>query len=135
MNPDKEQSLMHLLDAADYLHTVTTSPALPFAASVATSSKLEQNIAALAGILQANMGSLKKVITHVSQLDNKVCQGFQSVKKSGSPGSSNGSTCGNKQMPPWKYKASMDSKEVKEFATRTWYWCATCGHWSTTTLQ
>jgi len=131
MNPDEEQSLTHLLDAADHLHTVTTSPALPFAASVATSSKLEQNIAALAGILQANMGSLKKVVAHVSQLDNKVRQGFQSVKKSGSPGS-HSKTRGNKQTPPWKYEAPTDPKEVREFASRTWYWCGTCGRWSTT---
>jgi hypothetical protein len=29
-SPDKEQWLMHLLDTSDHLHTVTTSPALPF---------------------------------------------------------------------------------------------------------
>jgi hypothetical protein len=131
MNPDEEQSLTHLLDAADHLHKVTTSPALPFTASVATSSKLEQDITALAGILEANMRSLKKVVAHVSQLNNKVHQGFQLVKKSGSPGS-HSKTRGNKQMPPWKYKAPMDPKEVKEFASHTWYWCGTCGHWSTT---
>jgi hypothetical protein len=130
MSPDESQSFTDLLDAADHLHTVTTSPALPFAASVATANKLEQNIAALAGILHANMGSMKKVVAHISQLDNKVKQGFHSAKKSGSQG--RGARGRNLQTPSWKYEAPTDPNEVKEFANRTWYYCATCGRWSTT---
>jgi hypothetical protein len=130
MSPDDSQSFTDLLDAADHLHTVTTSPALPFAASVAPSSKLEQNIAALAGIFQANMGSMKKVVTHISQLDNKVKQGFCSAKKSGSQG--RGAHGRNLQTPSWKYEAPTNPNKVKELADHTWYYCATCGRWSTT---
>jgi hypothetical protein len=36
------------------------------------------------------------------------------------------------QTPSWKYEAPTDPNEVKEFANRTWYYCATCGRWSTT---
>ena len=82
MQPDKPQSLTKLLDTADHLHTMTSSHSLPFTASSATTCKLEQkNIAALTGIMQSNMGSLKKVIAHLGQLDNNKKQGFKAIKQ------------------------------------------------------
>ena len=59
---------------------MTSSPALPFATSSMMTGKLEQNIAALASILQSNMGSLKKVIAHFDQINNNMKQGFQAMK-------------------------------------------------------
>ena len=81
MKPNKPQLLTKLLDTTDHLHTVTSLLALSFASSSAMTHKLEQNIAALAGILQLNMGSLKKVIVHISQIINNMKQGFQATKQ------------------------------------------------------
>ena len=55
MKPNKPQLLTKLLDTANHLHTVTSLPSLPFAASSAMTHKLEKNITALTSILQSNI--------------------------------------------------------------------------------
>ena len=81
MNHDERPSSTELLESADHLHNMTTSPSLPFAASTDKSSKVEQNIITLTGLLQSNYGSLKKLAMHISQLNNKVKQSFQASKR------------------------------------------------------
>jgi hypothetical protein len=130
MKPDKTQSLTQLLDTADHLHTVTSSPALPFAASTATSRKLEQNIAALAGVLQSNMGSLKKVIAHIGQINNNMKQGFQATKTTSKRNRMRSGN--NRPVPTWINEAPTNANDVKEFNNKDWFYCATCGRWSTT---
>jgi hypothetical protein len=49
---------------------------LPFAAVTTASTKNDQNIAALAGIIKDQSGSMKKIVAALSQLDNKVKQGI-----------------------------------------------------------
>ena len=62
---DERLLITDLLESADHLlHNVTTSPSLPFTASTDKSSKVEQNIIALTGLLQSNYGSLKKLAAH-----------------------------------------------------------------------
>ena len=78
---DERPSITDLLGSTDHLHNVTTSPSLPFAASSEKSNKLEQNTIALAGLMQSNYGSLKKLTMHIGQLNNKVKQGFKASKK------------------------------------------------------
>ena len=83
MCPDERPpSITNILESTDHLHNITTSPSLPFAASSNKSSKVEQNITALAGLLvQSNYGSLKKLVVHIGQLSNKVKQGFKASQK------------------------------------------------------
>ena len=78
MHPDERPSITKLLEPADHLHNITTSPSLPFTASTDKSSKDEQNIITFAGFLQSIYGSLKKLAMHIGQLNNKVKQGFTS---------------------------------------------------------
>ena len=80
MCPNERPSITELLASADHLHNVTTSPSLPFAASSDKSTKMEQNIMALAGLMQSNYGSMKKMAAHIGQLDNKMKQGFKASK-------------------------------------------------------
>ena len=47
---DERPSITDLLASADHLHNITTSPTLPFTISSEKSSKMEQNITALAGL-------------------------------------------------------------------------------------
>jgi hypothetical protein len=131
MNKGKRKSFASLLETADRLHTVTTSPALPFASSSATSSKQERDIIALAGLLKDQTGSMKKIVAALSQLDNKVKQGNQGKNSNGSSG---GKTRRDNETtrPPWKYIAPSDPSEVKEFGGKSFYYCAKCGRWSTT---
>jgi hypothetical protein len=121
------QSFDALLGDADHVHTVTTSPALPFMASVATTSKNQEHIAALTGMLQKQQSHMRKIVTAVSQMDNQVKQRFASIK---SP--KNG--C-NKHTPeedsPWMCDAPSNPCEVKELNNHSWYYFVTCGHWST----
>ena len=130
MHPDKPQSLSKLLETADHLHTVTSSPSLPFAVSSNSNRKIEQNIAALAGVVQSNMGSLKKVIAHLGQLDNNVKQGFKATKTANKNSRVRGGN--TRPTPPWINDAPMNPYDTKEFNNKTWYYCATCGRWSTT---
>ena len=109
MHLDDRPLITKLLESADHLHTVTTSPSLPFTVSTDKSSKVEQNIITLAGLLQSNYSSLKKLTMHISQLENKVKQGFQ-ASKTHKNGKNNGS---NTMAPTWKYEAPPRTTEVK----------------------
>ena len=130
MQPNKPQLLTKLLNTAGHLHTITSLTSLPFAASSAMSHKVEQNIAALATLMQSNMGSMKKMIAHLGQLNNNTKQGFKATKAANR---NNKAKSGNNHLvPPWINAAPPKPNDVKEFNTRTWYWCATCGHWLTT---
>jgi hypothetical protein len=98
---NKIQSFDALLSDADHLHTVTTSLALPFAASTATTSKSQEHIAALAGMLQKQQSHMRKIVAAVSQINNQVKQRFSAIK---SP--KNG--CNKRtphEDPPWKHDA------------------------------
>jgi hypothetical protein len=131
LNKGKQKPFATILEAADRLHTLTTSPALPFAATTTHSNKQDQNIAALAGILKGQTGSMKKIVAALSQLDNKVKQG---VTKPGTNGRNKKDWQRTKNMPqpPWSTDAPSDPSEVKEFNGKPWFYCATCGRWSTT---
>jgi hypothetical protein len=74
---------------------------------------------------------MKKIVAALSQLDNKVKQGYQGKNNNGSSG---GKPRRNNETtrPPWKFIAPSDPSEVKEFAGRSFYYCAKCGRWSTT---
>ena len=128
MHPDERPSITNILTSTDHLHNVTTSPSLPFAASSEKSNKMEQNIIALAGLMQSNYGSLKKLTVHIGQLDNKVKQGFKASKNQQN-GKHHGSN-NNNSVPSWKHEAPMDASKVKNFNNKDWYWCATLGHWT-----
>jgi hypothetical protein len=130
MNTGSQKSFESLLESADRLHTITTSPALPFAASTNKATKNDQNIAALAGIVKDQSGSMKKIVSALSQLDNKFKQGFSSARSSTNRrDSSKGKAL---PKPTWISDAPSDTSEVKEFNGKPWFWCATCGRWSTT---
>jgi hypothetical protein len=131
MHKGKQESFETILEAADRLHTITTSPALPFAATSTQSSKHEQNIAALAGIVKGQTGSMKKIVAALSQIDNRVKQGYT---KSGTNGrkKSDWPRAKNMPQPPWLTDVPTDPSEVKEFNGKPWFYCATCGKWSTT---
>jgi hypothetical protein len=130
MNTGSQHLFESLLESADKLHTITTSPALPFAASTTTMHKSEQNIAALAGIVKDQSGSMKKIVSALSQLDNKIKQGFSSAR---SNTYRRDSTKGkNLPKPTWISDAPSNTSEVKEFNGKPWFWCATCSKWSTT---
>ena len=32
--------------------------------------------------------------------------------------------------PPWKHEVPASAIEVKQFNSKDWYWCATCGCWT-----
>jgi hypothetical protein len=83
------------LEAANWLHTITTSPSLPFAASTTASNKHEEDIIALAGLLKNQTGSMKK----------KVFSSSSSVDQ-------HGHNRQPRQNPPWKYYAPTDPTEV-----------------------
>ena len=104
---DERPSITNLLESADHLHNITTSPSLPFTTSSKKTSKVEQNIITLAGLLQSNYGSLKKLATHIGQLDNKVKEGFKASKKQN--GKHNGSS---NMVPPWKHEATTNATKV-----------------------
>jgi hypothetical protein len=127
----KKFSFASILGDADHLHTVTTSPALPFAASAASASKSQEHIAALAGMLQKQNGAMRKIVAAVSQIDNRVKQGLASRNKSNSDQkrSSNGR---RREDPPFMKDVPTDPSEVKDWNSKPWYYCATCGRWSTT---
>ena len=72
MSLNKRPLITKLLASTNHLHNITTSPSLPFAASSDKSTKMEQNIITLAGLMQSNYGSLKKIAAHIGQLDNKM---------------------------------------------------------------
>ena len=133
MCPDERPSIPDLLASMDHLHNITTSPSLPFAASSDKSTKMEQNIIALAGLMQSNYGSLKKLAMHISQLDNKVKQGFKTSKnwQNGKQnGLNNNNNNNNNMIPSWKHEAPTEASEVKTFNNKDWYCCTTCGHWT-----
>ena len=125
---DESPLITDLLASADHLHNVTTSPSLPFAASSEKSNKMEQNIIALTGLMQSNYSCLKKLTVHISQLDNKVKQGFK-ASKNRQNGKHHGSNNKNSVLS-WKHEAPMDASEVKNFNNKDWYWCATCSRWT-----
>jgi hypothetical protein len=131
MNKGKRKSFASLLETADRLHTITTSPTLPFASSSANANKQERDIIALAGLLKDQSGSMKKIFAALSQLDNKVKQGYQGKNNNGSSGGKNRRD-NETSRPPWKYIAPSNPSEVKEFAGKSFYYCAKCGCWSTT---
>ena len=95
---------------------------------------MEQNIIALASLMQSNYGSLKKLAMHIGQLDHKVKQGFkasknwQNRKHHGSHNNNN-----NNMNPSWKYKAPTDLTKVKTFNNKEWYWCGV--PWSMTLVN
>jgi hypothetical protein len=127
----KKFSFALILGDADHLHTVTMSPALPFAASAASTSKSQEHIAALAGMLQKQNGAMRKIVAAVSQINNHVKQGLASCNKSNSnhKRSSNG-RC--REDPPFMRDVPTDPSEVKDWNSKPWYYCATCSCWSTT---
>jgi hypothetical protein len=133
LKTSKYKSFPDILAKADRIHTLTTSKALPFAVSSSNSSKQDQNIAAMAGILKSQTGSMKKLVAAFSQLDNKVKQGL--TKKDGN-GSRNNKwqrrDNSSSPKPTWYTDAPSDPSEVKEFNGKPWFWCATCSRWSTT---
>jgi hypothetical protein len=105
-----------LTESADRLHTVTTSPALPFAATTNKTTKNDQNIATLAGILKDHQsGSMKKIISALSQLDNKFKQGFSSTRTNTYWHDSSQQHGRNLPKPTWVNDAPTDPSEVKEF--------------------
>jgi hypothetical protein len=130
MNTGSQRSFESLLESADRLHTIATSPALPFAASSNTTTKHDQNIAALAGIVKDQSGSMKKIVSALSQLDNKFKQGFASARSNTNRRDS--AKGKNLPKPTWLSKAPSNTSEVKEFNGKPWFWCATCSKWSTT---
>jgi hypothetical protein len=127
----KKFSFSLILGNADHLHTVTTSPALPFATSAASTSKSQEHIAALAGMLQKQNGAMRKIVAAMSQINNHVKQGLASCNKSNSDhkSSSNG-RC--REDPLFMKDMPTDPSEVKDWNSKPWYYCATCGRWSTT---
>jgi hypothetical protein len=131
MKKGKHKSLIDILATADRLHTLTTSTALPFAAAGANSNKQEQNIAALAGIIKGQTGSMKKIVAALSQLDNKVKQGFTNKKEQGTNPRNKWQRGSPLPKPTWFTEAPSDPSEVKEFNSKPWFWCATCTRWST----
>jgi hypothetical protein len=134
MNRDNRKSFESFLESADRLHTITTSPALPFAASTDAHNKTDQNIAALAGILKGQTGSMKKIVSAISQLDNKFKQ--QASFKGKQEHQTSRELARQKAMrltpPSWMQEAPTDTSEVREFNGKAWYYCATCKRWSTT---
>jgi cell division protein FtsN len=78
------------------------------------SNKQDQNIAALAGILKGQTGSMKKIVAALSQLDKKVKQG---VTKPGTNGRTKKDWQRTKNMPQptWLTDAPSDPSEVEEF--------------------
>jgi hypothetical protein len=80
MNKDQRKSFENFLDSANRLHTIATLPALPFATSTNVTSKNDQNIAALAGIIKGQSLSRRKIVSALSQLDNKFKQGASGAK-------------------------------------------------------
>jgi hypothetical protein len=123
MNKESRKSFETFLDSADRLHTITTSPALPFAATTQTTTKNEQNIAALAGIVKGQSGHMKKLVSAISQIDNKLKQSSSGPKQGKGSG---------RRMPPWQNEEPTNTSEVKMFNNKPWFWCATCNHWSPT---
>jgi hypothetical protein len=131
LKTNKYKSFTDLLDNADRIHTLTTSTALPFAVSSANSNKQEQNIAAMAGIIKNQTGSMKKIVAAISQLDNKFKQGFTKKDGNGSRNKWQRRDTSSLPKPTWYTDAPSDPSEVKEFNGNPWYWCATCTRWST----
>jgi hypothetical protein len=127
----KKFSFASILGNANHLHTITTSPALPFTASAASASKSQEHITALAGMLQKQNGAMHKIITAVSQIDNRVKQGLALHNKSNSS-NKKCSPNGPHEDPPFMKDVPTDPSEVKDWNSKPWYYCATCGHWSTT---
>jgi hypothetical protein len=121
LNKGKQKPVATILKAADQLHKLTTSPALPFAATTANSNKQ----------LKGQTGSMKKIVAALSQLDNKVKQG---VTKPGTNGCNKKDWQPTKNMPQptWSTDVPSDHSKVKEFNGKPWFYCATCGCWSTT---
>jgi hypothetical protein len=97
----KKFSFASILGDADHLHTVTTSPALPFAASTASSSKSQEHIAALAGMLQKQNGHMRKIVTATSQINNRVKQGLASSRNKRNPRNNSRSANGRREDPPF----------------------------------
>jgi hypothetical protein len=130
INTRSQKLFESLLKSADRLHMITTSPALPFAASTNNkATKNDQNITALASIVKDQSGSMKKIISALSQLNNKFKQGFSSARSSSNR---RNSFKGKALLKPARIpNAPSDTSEVKEFNGKPWFWCATCGHWST----
>jgi hypothetical protein len=120
-----------MLGDANHIHTITTSPALPFAASAASSSKSQEHIAALTGMLQKQNGHMHKIIAAVSQIDNRVKQSLVSCTKANKKGNDRKSN-GHREELPFMKEAPTDPTEVKEWNNKPWYYCETCGRWSTT---
>ena len=87
---------------------VISLPALPFAASLEMTNKLKHNIAALAGIIQSNMGTLKKVIAHIGQLNNNMKQGLKATKIT-----SSGNKTRGKNYHPWINEALTNANDIK----------------------
>ena len=73
---------------------------------------------------------MKKIIAHLGQLDNNVKQGFKAMKAANRNNKARGGN--NCPTPPWINEAPLKPDDIKEVNSRTWYWCATCGHWLTT---
>jgi hypothetical protein len=125
----KSQSFSSLLGNVDHVHMVTTSPSLPFTASMTYNNKSQEYIAALASMLQKQTGQMQKLIAAVSQIDNRVKQKFDTFDDK-----TKGNTYKKKQKgddPLWMCNPPSDSQEVREQNKKNWYFCATCRHWST----
>jgi hypothetical protein len=103
---------------------LTTSQALPFAATTMNSNKQDQNIAALANIPKGQTGSMKKTVAALSQLNNKVKQG---VTKHGTNGRTkkDWQRTRNMPQPTWSTDAPSYPSEVKDFNRKPWFYCAT----------
>jgi hypothetical protein len=127
----KKFSFTSMLGDANHIHTITTSPALPFAASAASSSKSQEHIAALTGMLQKQNGHMHKIIAAVSQIDNRVKQSLVSCTKANKKGNDCESNGHHEELPFMK-EAPTDPTEVKKWNNKPWYYCKTCGRWSTT---
>jgi hypothetical protein len=131
LNKGKQKPFTTILEAADQLHTLTTSPALPFATTTMNSNKQDQNIAALARILKGQTSSMKKIVAALSQLNNKVKQG---VTKPGTTGRTKKDWQRTKNMPQltWLTDAPSDPSKVKKFHGKPWFYSTIYGCWSTT---
>jgi hypothetical protein len=82
-------------------------------------------------MLQKQNGAMRKIVAAVSQIDNRVKQGLALRNKSNSDHkrSLNGR---RREDPRFMKDMPADPSKVKDWNSKPWYYCATCGCWSTT---
>ena len=81
------------------------------------SSKSQEHIATLAGMLQNQNGAMRKIVTAVSQIDNHVKQGLALCNKSNSDNKCSPNGCCRKD-PPFMKDIPTDPSEVKDWNSK-----------------